>query len=818
MAIEYTDGKIVPVSLEVEMKRSYLHYAMYVNIDRALPDVRDGLKPVQRRILYGMGELGLRPDRPYRKSARAVGEVMANYHPHGDAAIYDTMARLAQDFSTRYPLIDGHGNWGSIDGDPPAAMRYTEARLSSIAMEMLRDIDKDTVDFVPNFDESTEQPAVLPSRYPNLLVNGSLGIGVAMATNIPPHNLGEVIDALTLLIDNRDATLDEIMSKMQGPDFPTAGIIVGRSGIRDAYTTGRGRIIMRAKVQIEQMQGDRHRLVVTEIPYMVNKASLIQKIADLHNEKRVDGITALRDESDRDGMRIIIELRRDAHPHVVLNQLYKFSQLQETFGVIMLALVDGEPKILNLRQMLDHYLDFQQEVVTRRSRFELRKAEERAHILEGLRIALDNIDEIIALIRAAKGDQEARQQLMGRFGLTERQAVAILDMQLRRLTGLEREKIEKEYAELQVTIAWLREILADEAKLMNVVRDELLDVRERFADDRRTEVVADEGEINIEDLIAEEDIVVTLTHAGYIKRLPVTTYRSQRRGGRGITAMGTREEDFVQHLFITTTHTYILFFTNRGRVYRLHGYEIPEAGRNARGTNIINLLPIEKDEVIQAAIPISSYEGPYHLFMATKQGVAKKSRLQDFDSGRAGLIGISLDEGDELVGVLLTDEDQKIMMVTAHGQAIRFAETTVRAMGRQARGVRGIRLDPGDYVVAVDTARPNHDLMVITQGGHGKRTPVEDYRVTNRGGKGVRTLRVSKKLGLIAGGKVVHDDEELMVISRSGVMIRMPVSGISRQGRNAQGVRLMRVDEGDTVKAVAPLAAKGEDDEEENEE
>lgn len=812
MAIEYTDGKIIPVGLEEEMRRSYLHYAMYVNVDRALPDVRDGLKPVQRRILYGMGELGLRPDRPYRKSARTVGDVMANYHPHGDAAIYDTMARLAQDFSTRYPLIDGHGNWGSIDGDPPAAMRYTEARLSSIAMEMLRDIDKNTVDFVPNFDESTEQPSVLPSRFPNLLCNGSLGIGVAMATNIPPHNLGEVIDALTLLIDKPDATLDEIMKKIKGPDFPTAGIIVGRNGIREAYATGRGRIIMRAKVQIEQMQGDRHRLVVTEIPYMVNKASLIQKIADLHNEKRVEGITALRDESDREGMRIIIELRRDAHPHVVLNQLYKFSQLQETFGVIMLALVDGEPKVLNLREMLCHYLDFQREVVTRRSRFELEKAEERAHILEGLRIALDNIDEIVAIVRGAKSDQDARQKLMSRFGLTERQAVAILDMQLRRLTGLEREKIEHEYAELQKTIARLREILGDESKLMEVIREELLDIKERFADERRTEIIAEEGEINIEDLIAEEDIVVTITHAGYIKRLPVSTYRSQRRGGRGITAMGTREEDFIQQLFIATTHTYILFFTNRGRVYRLHGYEIPEASRNARGTNIINLLPIEKDEVIQAAIPIASYEGPYHLLMATKQGVVKKTLLQEFDSSRAGLIGITLDEGDELVGVLLTQEGQEIVMVTARGQAIRFPEETVRAMGRQARGVRGVRLDPGDYVVAIDTVRPDADLMVITQGGYGKRTPLADYRVTNRGGKGIRTLRVTEKLGLIAGGRVVQDDEELMIISRSGVMIRLPVSGISRQGRNAQGVRLMRVDEGDAVRAVAPVAAKADDE------
>lgn len=813
LAIEFTDGKIVPIGLEEEMQRSYVHYAMFVNVDRALPDVRDGLKPVQRRILYGMNELGLRPDRPYRKSARAVGDVMAKYHPHGDAAIYDTMVRLAQDFSTRYPLIDGHGNWGSVDGDPAAAMRYTEARLSNIAMEMLRDIDKDTVDFIPNFDESTEQPAVLPSRYPNLLVNGSLGIGVAMATNIPPHNLREVIDAIVMLIDEPDAHLDEIMKVIQGPDFPTAGLIVGRTGIRDAYATGRGRIIMRAKTQIEQMQGGRQRILVTEIPYMVNKAKLVERIAELHNEKRVDGIVALRDESDRDGMRIVIELRRDANAHVVLNQLFKHSQMQETFGVIMLALVDGQPKLLNLKSMLNHYLNFQREVVTRRTQYELRKAEERAHILEGLRIALDNIDEIIALIRGAKSDADARTKLMDRFGLSERQAVAILDMQLRRLTGLEREKIEAEYAELLKTIARLKAILADPVKLHNLIKEELIDIRERFGDDRRTEITADEHDIDYEDLIAEEDIVVTLTHSGYIKRLPVDTYRSQRRGGRGITALNTKEEDFVEQLFITSTHTYIHFFTNLGRVYRLRGHEIPEAGRNARGTNIVNLIPIEKDEVVQVAMPVSKYDEDHYLIMATKKGTVKKTALVEYDSSRAGIIGISLDEGDELIGVLMTDGDEEVLLVTSQGQAIRFREEDVRSMGRQARGVRGIRLEPDDEVVAIDAVREDTDLLVISEYGYGKRTPLDEYRITGRGGKGVRTLRLTDKNGPIVGARVVRNDEELMAISSQGVMIRVAVKGISKQGRSSQGVTVMRLQEGDTVRAVAQLAAK-EDEEE----
>ena len=814
MAIEFRDGKVIPVTLEEEMQRSYLHYAMFVNVDRALPDVRDGLKPVQRRILYGMSELGLRPDRPYRKSARAVGDVMAKYHPHGDSAIYDTMVRMAQDFSMRYPLIDGHGNWGSIDGDPPAAMRYTEARLSPFAMEMLRDIDKDTVDFVPNFDESTEQPAVLPSRVPNLLVNGAIGIGVAMATNIPPHNLREVIDALVLLIDEPEADIEKLMRIIKGPDFPTAGLIVGRGGIREAYMTGRGRIVMRAKTHIEQIQGGRQRIVVTEIPYMVNKATLVERIAELHNEKRVDGIVALRDESDREGMRIVIELRRDANAHVVLNQLFKHSQMQETFGVIMLALVDGEPKLLNLKSMLMHYLDFQREVVTRRTRFDLRKAEERAHILEGYRIALDNIDEIIAIIRGAASDADARTKLMNRFGLTERQAVAILDMQLRRLTGLEREKIEAEYAELLKTIAYLKELLEDPAKMANVIKEELLDVKERFGDERRTQIMAEESEIDYEDLIAEEDIVVTLTHAGYIKRLPVDTYRSQRRGGRGIPALNPREEDFDEKLFITSTPTYIHFFPKTGQVYRLRGHEIPEAGRNARGTNIVNLIPIEKDESVQAAIPVSQYTEDHYLLMATKRGIVKKTALSEFDSNRSGIIGITLDDDDELVGVLHTDGNCEVMLVTAMGQAIRFKEDEVRPMGRQARGVIGVRLEDGDSVVAVDRVRPDTDLLVITERGYGKRTPVAEYRRTGRGGKGIRTLNVTHKNGKIAGARVVREDEEVMAVSANGIMIRVAVKDISRQGRSTQGVTVMKLDSGDSVGAVAQVAGKDDEGEE----
>lgn len=808
MSMEFRDGKVVPVGIEKQMKTSYLHYAMYVIVDRALPDVRDGLKPVQRRILYGMSELGLRSDRPHKKSARIVGEVMGKYHPHGDAAIYDAMVRMAQDFSYRYMLVDGHGNFGSVDGDPPAAMRYTEARLSRLAEEMMRDIDKDTVDFVPNFDDSLEQPAVLPSRFPNLLVNGAAGIAVGMATNIPPHNLGEVIDGIFMLIDNPDVTVKDLQRVIKGPDFPTGGIILGRDGIREAYETGRGRIRIRARVQIEQMANGKTRLLVTEIPYMVNKANLIEKIAHLVREKKVEGITDLRDESDRSGMRIVMELRRDVNPHVVLNQLYKHTQLQDTYGVIMLALVDGEPKILNLKQVLWHYIEHQRDVVTRRTRFELRKAEERAHILEGYRIALDHIDEIIRLIRSSASDKEAKAGLMQRFGLTEKQAVAILDMQLRRLTGLERDKIESEYQELLQKIARYKEILGDVREVYAIIKDELAEIKEQFADERRTEITGKSGEIAVEDLIADEDIVVTLTHQGYIKRLPITAYRSQRRGGRGIMALTTKEEDFVEHLFITSTHSYIVFFTNKGKMYRLKGHEIPEAGRQARGTAIINLIQIEPDEYVQAAIAIPSYDAGSYLTMGTRRGLVKKTPLPEFDSPRAGLIGISLEEGDELVSVKLTAGDRELLMVTRLGMSIRFNEKEVRPTGRATRGVKGIALDDNDCVVAMEVVDPKGELLVVSEKGFGKRTRLSEYRSQSRGGKGIKTLHLTERTGSIVGAKVVRESDEVMIINASGIMIRMAVEDISVLSRNTQGVKLMRVEEDERVVAIAQIARK----------
>lgn len=814
MSLNVHDGKIIPIRITEEMKTSYINYAMSVIVERALPDVRDGLKPVQRRILYGMMELGNRPDRPHKKSARIVGEVMGKYHPHGDSAIYDAMVRMAQPFSYRNMLVDGHGNFGSVDGDPPAAMRYTEARLSKIAMEMLRDIDKDTVDFVPNFDETLEQPSVLPSKFPNLLVNGAAGIAVGMATNIPPHNLGEVIDGLIELIDNPNATTKELMAHIKGPDFPTGAVILGREGIREAYETGRGRIRIRAKSQIEQMSNGKTRILVTELPYMVNKARLIEKIAQLVRDKRVDGITDLRDESDKTGMRIVIEVRRDTSPQVVLNRLYKHTQLQDTFGVIMLALVDNEPRVLSLKEVLTHYLDHQKEVIIRRTRFDLQKAEDRAHILEGYRIALDNIDEIIALIRAAKNDQVARTQLMERFELTERQAVAILDMQLRRLTGLERDKIEEEYGELLKTIAHLKEILGDMDLVYGIIREELLEIKRQFADERRTKIGLPVGDLDIEDLIAEEDIVVTMTHQGYIKRLPVDTYRAQRRGGRGITALNTKEEDFVEQLFIASTHSYVLFFTNKGRVYRLRGHEIPEAGRNARGYAVINILSLEPGEKIQATIPIREYSDDQYLLMATRNGIVKKTVLSEFDTNRTGgIICITLVDDDELVGIELTGGDEEVIIVTKEGQAIRFSEDQVRSMGRSAQGVIGIRLDKGDEVVGLGVANNDADLLVVTEKGFGKRTPFKDYRLTNRAGKGVRTLNKTEKTGSIVGTQIVHESNEIMLLSREGIMIRMKVSEISRLGRNTQGVTLMRLDESDEVVAVANIVGRDDEDE-----
>lgn len=808
MAMEPQSGKVVQIEIREEMEKSYIEYAMSTIVARALPDVRDGLKPVQRRILYAMGELGMWPNRPYKKSARIVGEVMGKYHPHGDQAIYDAMVRMAQDFSYRYPLVDGHGNFGSVDGDPPAAQRYTEARLSPLATYMLRDIDKNTVDFVPNFDGSERQPAVLPARVPNLLVNGSEGIAVGMATKIPPHNLGEVIDGLVALIDDPEISLNRLMKIIKGPDFPTGGLIMGRDAIRKAYSTGRGRLTVRAKARFEEMRGGRYRIVVEELPYQVNKASLIEKIAELHREKRIEGISALRDESDREGLRVVIELRRDVNPHVVLNQLYKHTQLQETFGVIMLALVNNKPQFLTLKEVLYHYLEHQREVVIRRTRFDLEKAEARAHILEGLRIALANIDEIVELIKNAANEQQAGDELMQRFGLTERQAEAILSMQLRRLTSLEQEKIEKEYQELLKTIAELKAILADIGKVNALIKEELLEVRGKFADERRTQIVAREDEIEVEDLIAEEDVVVALTHRGYIKRLPVTTYRSQRRGGKGITAISTREGDFVEQLFVTTTHSYVLFFTNRGRVYRLRAHEIPEASRQARGTNIVNLLALESDEKVQAIFAIREFDEDHYLIVGTRNGTVKKTSLAEYDSSRNGLIGVVLQDGDELVDVKLTDGCQQLMLVTHMGMAIRFAESEIRPTGRGTMGVKGISLDEGDYVVGVDVVRPGSDVLVVTEKGYGKRTSEEEYRAQARGGKGVRTSNITDKNGPVVSMKIVNQDDELMAITAEGVMIRFAVKDIPSLGRNTQGVRVMRLGEEDLVVATAKLMSR----------
>ncbi len=814
MSINLHNGKTIPIRISDEMKTSYINYAMSVIVERALPDVRDGLKPVQRRILYGMMELGNRHDRPHKKSARIVGEVMGKYHPHGDSAIYDAMVRMAQPFSYRNMLVDGHGNFGSVDGDPAAAMRYTEARLSRLAAEILKDIEKDTVDFVPNFDETLEQPAVMPSKFPNLLVNGAAGIAVGMATNIPPHNLGEVTDALIELIDNPDTDIKELMEYVKGPDFPTGAIIQGRDGIKDAYTTGRGRIRVRAKSQIEQMANGKSRILITELPYQVNKSRLIEKIAELVREKRVEGITDLRDESDKSGMRIVIEMRRDADPHVVLNRLYKHSQLEDTFGVIMLALVDGEPKVLNLKEVLNHYLDHQKDVIVRRTRFELRKAEERAHILEGYRIALDNIDEIIAIIRASHDD--AKERLMENFGLTERQAVAILDMQLRRLSGLEREKIEDEYEALIKTIAHLKAILGDMNLVYEIIKEELTDIKDKFADERRTKIGLSVGDLEDVDLIAEEDIVVTMTHQGYIKRLPVDTYRAQRRGGRGIAALNTRADDFVEQLFVASTHSYVLFFTNKGRVYRLRGHEIPEAGRNARGYAVINMISLEPGERIQATIPISEYSDDQYLTMATTHGTIKKTVLSEFDTNRSGgLICITLVEDDELVGIELTEGDADLVLVTENGQAIRFSEDQIRPMGRSAQGVIGIRLDDGDKVIGLSVADDDADLLVVTERGFGKRTSLQEYRLTNRAGKGVLTLNKTERTGPIVGVQVVKEGNEIMLLSLEGLMIRMKVDEISRLGRNTQGVTLMRIVGDDKVVAVANIIGK-EDEEEDN--
>ncbi len=815
---EVAEGKVVPIILEHEMRNSFLDYAMSVIVDRALPDVRDGMKPVHRRILYGMFESGATPDKPYRKSARIVGDVMGRYHPHGDSSIYMTMVRMAQDFSYREPLVDGHGNFGSIDGDSPAAMRYTEVRMAKLAMEMMADIDKKTVDFKPNFDESLEEPMVLPARFPNLLVNGSEGIAVGMATKIPPHNLGEVIDGAVLLIDNPEAEDKELLRMVKGPDFPLGATILGREGIRDAYLTGRGSIKVRSKTQIEEMGNGKNRIIVNEIPYQVNKAHLIEEIAGLVREKTVDGITDLRDESDRnDKVRIVIELRRDVNPNVILNQLLKHTAMQQSYGVIMLVLVNNEPKILSLREILHYYLEHQREVVTRRTQFDLAKAEDRAHILEGLRIALDHIDAVISLIRSSRTVDIAREGLITNFGLSEKQAQAILEMRLQRLTGLEREKIESEYAELLKLIAYYKDLLSDVHKIMLVIKDEMLAIKGKFSNPRRTEIVAADNEFNDEDLIADEDIVVTMTHFGYIKRLPVTTYRNQKRGGRGITGISTKEDDFVEHFFISSTHETILFFTNQGRVYRQKGFEIPESGRTARGTAIINLIQLEPGERVNAVIPIQEFDAEHYLFMGTKQGVVKKTSLNEFDTNRkGGLIGINLDENDELIAVKLTDGSREVIMVTQKGQSIRFPETDVRSLGRTARGVKGITLDGGDLVVGMDTVKEDADLVVITSLGMGKRTSLEEYRVQARGGKGTKAIKLTKRHGIIEGIKVVSENDELMIITAEGVIIRISVQNISCTGRDTQGVRIMKVDENDRVVTLARVV--GGKEEEENEE
>lgn len=814
---ELTDGRILPVDIEKEMRKSYLSYAMSVIVGRALPDVRDGLKPVHRRILYGLHESGTTPDKPYKKSARIVGDVMGRYHPHGDSAIYDAMVRMAQPFSYRHMLVDGHGNFGSVDGDPAAAMRYTEVRLSKIAMELLADLDKRTVDFTPNFDESLEEPVVLPSRFPNLLVNGSAGIAVGMATNIPPHNLGEVIDGAVMMIDDPEVEDKALLKVVKGPDFPTGATIIGREGIRQAYLTGHGSVKMRAKATIEEMGNGKTRIIVTELPFQVNKAKLVERIAELVREKTIDGITDLRDESDRTGMRVVVELRRDVNPNVTLNLLYKHTQMQDTFGVNMLVLVNSEPKVLSLKEILYYYLEHQKEVVTRRTQFDLEKAEARAHILEGLRIALDHIDEVIALIRGSRTTEIAREGLMTKFGLSEKQAQAILDMRLQRLTGLERDKIENEYQELEKLIAYYKDVLSDVHKVMGIVRDELLAIKEKYADSRRTDIISDEGDFSMEDLIADEDIVVTITHSGYIKRLPVSTYKSQKRGGRGITGINTKEEDFVEHLFITSTHDYVLFFTDQGRMYRLRGYEIPEGGRQARGTPIINLIMVEPGERVNAVIPVKGFDESHNLLMCTRNGIIKKTVLSEYDTHRkGGLNGIVLDPGDELISVQLTEGEQEAIIVTRDGQSIRFPETDVRPMGRMTRGVKGINLDDDDFVVGMETVKEDADLLVITENGFGKRTPLREYRAQTRGGKGIKTLKVTPRNGKIVGIKVTREEDELMVINTEGIVIRVSIGDISCLGRDTQGVKVMRLGENDRIVAIARVVVRdGEGTEEE---
>ena len=807
-----TDGnqRIRNKYIEDEMKKSYLDYAMSVIVSRALPDVRDGLKPVHRRILYAMEELNMSPDKQYRKSARVVGDVLGKYHPHGDSSVYGAMVRLAQDFNTRYLLVDGHGNFGSVDGDSAAAMRYTEVRMTKLTMELLRDLNKNTVAFRPNFDETLKEPVVLPSRFPNLMVNGSSGIAVGMATNIPPHNLRETIDGIVMLIDNPDTDIEELMTVIKGPDFPTGAFIMGYEGIKSAYRTGRGKVQIRAVTEIEEYDKGRMRIVVTELPYQVNKTNLIEKIVEYVRDKKLEGISNLRDESDRDGMRMVIELKRDTNPNIVLNSLYKLTQFQVTFGIIMLALVDGEPKVLNLKEMLTHYIAHQVDIITRRTQFDLDKAEARAHIVEGLRIALDNIDQVIKIIRGSDNDANAKENLIITFGLSDIQAQSILDMRLKRLTGLERSKLDEEYENLIKEINRFKEILANERLLYNIIREEIIEIRDKYGDNRKTRILPSADEINLADMIAEEDIVITLTHFGYIKRMPQDTYRTQRRGGRGIIGLTTRDEDFVEDLFITSTHDTVLFFTNKGKVFSLKGYEIPEGGRHAKGTAIINLLHLTGEEKISAIIPISEYDPESNLILITKEGITKKTRLNQFENIRKnGIIAISLKEEDELIDVRKTDGKSEIIVVTEKGMAIRFDETDVREMGRNAMGVKAINLRKGDNVVAMDLVQPDKHLLVISELGFGKRTALDEYKVQRRGGTGLKTYNIKEKTGNIISAKVVDGADEIMMISQGGTIIRLVADEISIMGRSTQGVTLMKIKD-DKVVAVAKYVEETE--------
>ena len=812
---ERRDGKIIERDIEKEMRVAYIDYAMSVIVSRALPDVRDGLKPVHRRILYAMHEDGITADKPYRKCANTVGSVLGRYHPHGDSSVYDAMVRLAQDFTMRYPLIDGHGNFGSVDGDSPAAMRYTEARMSKIAQYMLTDIEKNTVDFMPNYDDRLQEPTVLPARIPALLVNGSSGIAVGMATNIPPHNLKEVVDGIIKVIDDRDATNEDLMQIIKGPDFPTGATILGREGIKQAYTTGKGKITMRAEAEIEEMSGNRQRILVSSLPYQVNKAKLIKTISDLSKERKVEGISEVRDESDRkEKTRVVIELKRDANAQVVLNQLYKHTQMQETFGVIMLALVDGEPKILTLKEMIECYINHRKEVIVRRTKFDLDKALARAHILEGLKIALDNIDEVIEIIRSSYDD--AKERLMERFGLSDVQAQAILDMRLKTLSGLQREKIEEEYNELMKLIAHLRDILANEQLVYDIIKEELIEIKNKFGDERLTKIVAAEGEIVVEDLIKEEQTVVALTHFGYIKRMPIDTYKSQKRGGKGITGIATREEDFVKQIFTASTHDTILFFTNQGKLYKLRGYEIPEAGRTAKGTAIVNLLSLDPGEKVSAVIPIQNFAEGKYLLMATKQGLIKKTALTEYNSSRkTGLQGITLKEEDELIGVRLTDGQDNVVLVTRNGMCITFDEKDVRPIGRVSQGVIGIRLDDDDEVIGMESviAGGKATLLAITENGFGKRTELDEYRVQIRGGKGVITYKITNKTGKLVGVRIANDDDDVMLITDTGTIIRIKVKDISVLGRSTQGVTLMRTSDGGKVVSIETLSPEMSEEE-----